>query len=84
MSDTKHNLQDAFLNHLRKHKVATTVFLINGIKLQGKVTGFDSFSVLLQRDSHSQLLYKHAISTIMPNDPVNLQEDGEYQGEKAA
>jgi len=74
MSD-KHNLQDVFLNHLRKHKTAATIFLVNGVKLQGIVTWFDNFSLLLRRDEHVQLVYKHAISTIMPNTPVNLHED---------
>ena len=73
MSD-KHNLQDVFLNHLRKHKTAATIFLVNGVKLQGIVTWFDNFSLLLRRDEHVQLVYKHAISTIMPNTPVNLHD----------
>jgi host factor-I protein len=70
------NLQDAFLNHVRKQKVPLTIFLMNGVKLQGIVTWFDNFCVLLRRDGHSQLVYKHAISTIMPSAPVNLM-DGE-------
>jgi host factor-I protein len=70
------NLQDAFLNHVRKHKIPLTIFLINGVKLQGIVSWFDNFCVLLKRDGHAQLVYKHAISTIMPNAPVNLM-DGE-------
>lgn len=74
MTDSKQNLQDVFLNYLRKNKTPTTVFLMNGVKLQGIVTWFDNFSVLLRRDAHSQLIYKHAISTVMPNDPVQLFE----------
>ena len=70
------NLQDTFLNHVRKQKVPLTIFLINGVKLQGIVTWFDNFCVLLRRDGHSQLVYKHAISTIMPGAPVHLM-DGE-------
>ena len=70
----KQNLQDAFLNNLRKNKIAATVFLMNGVKLQGIVTWFDAFSVLLRREDHVQLVYKHAISTIMPNQPINLYE----------
>lgn len=70
------SLQDTFLNHVRKQKIPLTIFLINGVKLQGIVTWFDSFCVLLRRDGHSQLVYKHAISTIMPGAPVNLM-DGE-------
>lgn len=74
MSDAKHNLQDVFLNHLRKNKTPTTLFLVNGVKLQGIVTWFDNFSLLLRREAHVQLVYKHAISTIMPNAPINLAE----------
>ena len=68
------NLQDVFLNHIRKQKVYVTVFLVNGVKLQGIITWFDNFSILLRRESHSQLIYKHAISTIMPSVPVQLFE----------
>lgn len=71
-----HNLQDTFLNHLRKNKVSVTIFLMNGVKLQGIVTWFDNFCVLLRRDAHSQLVYKHAISTVMPATPVQLFEPG--------
>ena len=74
MASDRQNLQDAFLNHVRKTKVPVTVFLINGVKLQGIVTWFDNFSVLLRRDGHTQLVYKHAISTIMPSAPVQLFE----------
>lgn len=77
MSDKSQNLQDKFLNKIRKEKMSVTVFLVNGVKLQGIITWFDNFSMLLRRDSHSQLIYKHAISTIMPAAPVRLQdEDG--------
>src|SRR5688572_15889760 len=65
------NLQDLFLNHLRKHKTPVTMFLVKGVKLQGIVTWFDNFSILLRRDGQSQLVYKHAISTIMPGQPVD-------------
>jgi host factor-I protein len=80
-SDKNQNLQDIFLNHLRKNKMAVTLFLVNGVKLQGVVTWFDNFSVLLKRDAHSQLVYKHAISTVMPLAPVSLFESGEEGGE---
>ncbi|MFM9934670.1 MAG: RNA chaperone Hfq [Novosphingobium sp.] len=60
------NLQDVFLNYLRKNKIPVTMFLVKGVKLQGIVTWFDNFSILLRRDGQSQLVYKHAISTIMP------------------
>jgi host factor-I protein len=68
------NVQDVFLNFIRKNKAPVTVFLVNGVKLQGIVTWFDNFSVLLRRDGHTQLVYKHAISTIMPSTPVQLFE----------
>lgn len=68
------NLQDVFLNQIRKQKTPVTVFLVNGVKLQGIITWFDNFCVLLRRDQHSQLVYKHAISTIMPSQPVQLFE----------
>ena len=72
MNDKKQNLQDVFLNHVRKEKVPVTVFLVNGVKLQGIVNWFDNFCVLLRRDGHVQLVYKHAISTVMPSQPVSL------------
>jgi len=68
------NVQDVFLNTIRKNKVPVTIFLVNGVKLQGIITWFDNFSVLLRRDAHSQLVYKHAISTVMPATPVSLFE----------
>jgi host factor-I protein len=71
------SVQDVFLNAIRKQKVPVTIFLVNGVKLQGIVTWFDNFSVLLRRDAHSQLVYKHAISTIMPAQPVQLFEPAE-------
>lgn len=76
MSDKKQNLQDVFLNHVRKDKVPVTIFLVNGVKLQGVVTWFDNFCVLLKREGQVQLVYKHAISTVMPSQPVSLW-DGE-------
>jgi host factor-I protein len=74
MGDKANNLQDVFLNAVRKGKIPVTMFLINGVKLQGVITWFDNFSVLLRRDGLSQLVYKHAISTIMPAAPVQLFE----------
>lgn len=76
MAERAQNLQDTFLNNVRKNKVSLTIFLVNGVKLQGIVTWFDNFCVLLRRDGHSQLVYKHAISTIMPSQPIQLF-DGE-------
>jgi host factor-I protein len=81
MAEKSPNLQDVFLNKVRKEKMTVTVFLLNGVKLQGIITWFDNFSMLLRRDGHVQLIYKHAISTIMPGGPLNLQDEG---GEAAA
>ena len=66
------NLQETFLNQLRKDKLSVTVFLINGVKLQGIITWFDNFSILLKRDIHIQLVYKHSISTIMPSESISI------------
>jgi host factor-I protein len=77
MSDKNQNVQDVFLNHIRKNKTPVTVFLVNGVKLQGVITWFDNFCVLLRRDGHSQLVYKHAISTVMPVGPIQLFEGKE-------
>jgi len=74
--DKKQNLQDTFLNSVRRSKTPLTIFLVNGVKLQGVVSWFDNFCVLLRRDGQSQLVYKHAISTIMPAQPVQLYEAG--------
>ncbi len=85
------NVQDVFLNHVRKNKTPITVFLVNGVKLQGIITWFDNFSILLRREGHTQLVYKHAISTVMPSGPIQLfepdkedGEEGEAEGEAAA
>lgn len=72
------NVQDVFLNHVRKNKTPLTVFLINGVKLQGIVTWFDQATMLLRREGHSQLVYKHAISTIMPQGPIMLFENNHH------
>ena len=77
MIDNKQNLQDTFLNHVRKGKISVTVFLVNGVKLQGIITWFDNFCLLLRRDGLSQLVYKHAISTVMPSQPITLFEQKE-------
>ena len=74
------SLQDTFLNHVRKAKIPLTIFLVNGVKLQGVVTWFDNFCVLLRRDGHSQLVYKHAISTIMPGQPIQLADITDAEG----
>ena len=77
MIEKKDNLQDVFLNNVRKNKTSVTVFLINGVKLQGIITWFDNFCILLRRDGHSQLVYKHAISTVMPSAPIQLYDEEE-------
>ena len=77
MTERSQHLQDLFLNAVRKQKISLTIFLVNGVKLTGIVTSFDNFCVLLRRDGHSQLVYKHAISTIMPSQPVQMLDDEE-------
>lgn len=67
------NVQNDFLNDIKKNKVSVTVFLINGVKLQGLITWFDDSSLLLRRDGHTQLIYKHAVSTIMPSTAVDVE-----------
>ena len=72
--DKSQNLQDVFLNNARRQRISVTVFLLNGVKLQGFITWFDNYSILLKRDGHIQLIYKHAVSTIMPATTIDLQE----------
>jgi host factor-I protein len=74
MADKVNNLQDLFLNSLRRSKTPVTMFLVKGVKLQGVITWFDNFSVLLRREGQAQLIYKHAISTIMPAQPIDLKD----------
>jgi host factor-I protein len=83
-ADKSQNLQDVFLNTIRKGKTPVTIFLVNGVKLQGIVTWFDNFSVLLRRDSHSQLVYKHAISTVMPSGPLSLWDEEDVSADADA
>ena len=66
------NVQEDFLGYIRKNEIAVTVFLINGVKLHGVITWFDEASILLRRDGHTQLIYKHAVSTIMPSAAVEI------------
>ena len=82
-SDKTQILQDVFLNHVRKVKMPVTIFLVNGVKLQGVIVWFDNFCVLLRRDNHSQLVYKHAISTVMPAQPIQLYDASEEEEEQA-
>jgi host factor-I protein len=81
-AEKSQNVQDVFLNYIRKNKTPVTIFLVNGVKLQGIVTWFDNFSVLLRRDGHTQLVYKHAISTVMPSNPISLFEPNKESGEE--
>ena len=80
MVSSQSSLQDTFLNSVRKNRNPVTLFLVNGVKLQGVITWFDNFSVLLRREGTVQLVYKHAISTIMPSLPIDLLgEDSEEE-----
>ncbi len=84
-NERTNNLQDVFLNHVRKNRIPLTVFLVNGVRLQGVVASFDAFCLLLRRDGMSQLIYKHAVSTVMPDRPLQLFDedpggDGDGQG----
>ena len=83
LSNKSQNVQDVFLNHVRKNKVSLTVFLVNGVKLQGVISWFDNFSVLLRRDDHVQLVYKHAISTIMPAQLIQLFDPSTEESDDA-
>ena len=73
------NLQDLFLLTARRERVSVTVFLVNGFQMRGVVTGFDSFVVILESDGKQQMLYKHAISTIVPLRPISLHEEAEQE-----
>ncbi|MGM0470739.1 MAG: RNA chaperone Hfq [Bacillota bacterium] len=64
------NLQDSFLNQVRRDKIKVTIYLVNGFQLSGEVTGFDNFTVILNTEDQQQMIYKHAISTITPQEPV--------------
>ena len=72
----KNNLQDIFLTRARKENLPVTLFLVNGFQLRGNITGFDSFVVVLDSDGKQQVIYKHAISTIVPLHPISLMEEG--------
>lgn len=74
MSNQVKDVQAGFLNHLRKTHVSVTIFLTNGVKLQGKVTWFDNFCIALSRDDSTQLVYKHAIATVMPEGSLRLHD----------
>lgn len=82
IADAK-SLQGVFLNHLRRNKVHVTIFLQNGVKLQGIITWFDNFCILLRRHDSQQLVYKHALATVMPRDPVDLRDELQMHTEKS-
>jgi host factor-I protein len=84
MAEKSQNIQDVFLNTLRKKKVPVTIFLSNGVKLQGNITGFDNFSLLLRRGPQVQLVYKHTIATVVPSVPVSLHDEEESDQTAAA
>ncbi|HHY40688.1 MAG TPA: RNA chaperone Hfq [Syntrophaceticus sp.] len=75
MSKVQINLQDYFLNQVRKEGIPVTVFLVNGFQLKGNLRGFDNFTVILESEGKQQMVYKHAISTIVPNKPISLSYD---------
>jgi len=67
------NLQDIFLNKARKENIGITVFLVNGYQMKGLVKGFDNYTLILESEDKQQMIYKHAISTIIPNNSINLE-----------
>jgi host factor-I protein len=73
VAKTQVNLQDSFLNHVRKENILVTIYLVNGYQLKGHIKGFDNFTVVLENDGKQQLVYKHALSTVMPMRTINLQ-----------
>ncbi|MGE0753931.1 MAG: RNA chaperone Hfq [Alphaproteobacteria bacterium] len=84
MSEKSQNIQDVFLNTLRKKKVPVTIFLSSGVKLQGNITGFDNFSVLLRRGPQVQLVYKHTIATVVPSTNVTLHSEEDVDDSHSA
>jgi len=83
MSKGQFNLQDAFLNQVRKEKMPVTIFLVNGFQIKGAVKGFDNFTVVVELDNKQQLVYKHAISTVAPLKPVNIANLDANKNEEA-
>ena len=73
-SKTTMNLQDSFLNHVRKENLAVVIYLVNGFQIKGTITGFDNFTVVVDTEGKQQLIYKHAISTIAPSKPISFAE----------
>jgi host factor-I protein len=84
-ADKSPNIQDVFLNAVRKKKIPVTIFLSNGVKLLGNITAFDNFSILLRRGPQVQLVYKHTIATVVPSAEIKLnEEDGVDAAQQAA
>lgn len=83
MNDKAPNMQDSFLNSARKQHTPVTVFLVNGVKLQGVITSFDNFSIILRRGSHMQLIYKHAVATVVPTVPFRIGGDADDHAHEA-
>ncbi|SDY89678.1 RNA chaperone Hfq [Tindallia californiensis] len=73
------NLQDVFLNHVRKENISIIVYLINGFQLKGLVKGFDNYTIVLDTEGKQQLIYKHAISTVIPSKPINFYQSSQQQ-----
>lgn len=72
MNKSPINLQDTFLNQVRKENLPVTIYLVNGFQLKGLIKGFDNFTVIIEFEGRQQMVYKHAISTVMPIRPINL------------
>ncbi len=83
MGKSQVNLQDIFLNQMRKEKIPVTMYLVNGARISGTIKGFDNFVILLKHENQ-QLVYKHAISTIIPEKPVELLDPADMKQEQAA
>lgn len=81
MTKNQLNLQDAFLNQVRKDKVAVTIFLVNGFQIKGLIKGFDNFTVIIEIEGRQQMVYKHAISTVAPVRPINIVMDNKNDEE---
>lgn len=82
MNKNQLNLQDAFLNQVRKEKIMVTIYMVNGFQIKGVVKGFDNFTLIVEMDSRQQLIYKHAISTISPIKPIGvINMDNRGEGE---
>lgn len=82
MNKAQGNLQDVFLNQIRKDNIPVTLYLVNGFQLRGVVRGFDNFTVLLDSEGKQQMVYKHAISTVVPHKPVSLVVENKAEEKK--